>query len=1127
MAALESQRGVLGDAVVDAALAGLQTQWLALRAGLSAPVSAPAAEAGPAQALRLVSILFLDVVGSTSLSQLLDPEEIHTVMDGALARFAAVVQAHGGRVLQYAGDNLLAGFGAGEVREDDAERAVRCGLALLDAGRRVGQEVQALHGHGGFDLRVGIHSGGVLLGGGVGAEGTIRGSAVNIAARMEQCAAPGALLVSLDTYRLVQGSFDVQNGQSLQIKGIDAPMLTYRVERERPRSAQTVRRGLDGVTAALVGRNAELVQMRAALAQVQAGGLQQAITLIGEAGLGKTRLMAEFEAALVSPNPSTGPGPGPRPDPGRSLDPHCAATLLRASAHPQGLHQPYGVIRDLLFRRFDVQDSDPLASAQAKLAAGLATLFGDRAQEQTALLGQLIGMDYRASPFIAGILQDGKQLRARAFHAWVEYLRLSCAPLLPPAVLVVMLDDLHWADDGSLDAVEHLASAGRDLPLLLLCAARPELWERRPAWGQAWPAHQRVVLQPLASDDRQVLAGSLLQPLGRHPDSPALQQLLIERTEGNPFYMEALLQMLVDQGVLVTAATPWQLAAEGLRQVQVPPTLVGVLQARLDALLAPQRRALQQASVVGAVFWDDALAALDARAPSELLTLCQRALALPHAQSAFGDTREFAFRHHLLHEVTYGTVLKRDKREQHHRAALWLEARSIGRGAEFAGLIAEHFERAGVPDRAAEHWALAAQEAGARHADSAALAHADRALALDSGSHPQRRFALLRVRASVGARRGDANEHERAIAALEAFAETQDDDVMRLIAAQNRMHRLCMNGDYEQAHLLGTQRLAAAEALAPMEAAKTHNTLIMALGRQGRHEEARAHAQAALTHARATGDAYTEASVLNNLSVGYLAERCLPQATASAEQALAAYQRIGSRYGAAIAMLNLSMVAQHCGQLAAARDQLLQLLVLSDAIGHQLIGAQGRCNLAGVLAELGEPQAALEHAREGIRMAQMDGDRHIQATGHSAAFQACALLGLWQQAVEHGRLAQTGLAAHAEPAEALACEAGVARVLQQAGDSVGALAGVEAVLAAVAGRGGWQIDEAEAAFSCSRVLVLQQDPRSANALAAAHRGFMAQAASMPDLAEREQFLQSAAARRETLAAWNNRPPSDE
>ena len=1110
VAALEAQRALLGDAVVDAAVAGLQAQLQSLQ---SAPEGiAAAADAEPAQALRLVSILFLDVVGSTSLGQRLDPEEIHAVMDGALAGFSIIVQAHGGRVLQYAGDNLLAGFGAGEVHEDDAERAVRCGLALLADGQRVGQAVQAAHGHSGFDVRVGIHSGPVLLGGGVDAEGTIRGSAVNIAARMEQSAAPGTLRVSVDTYRLVQGRFDVQEAQAIRIKGIDTPMLTYRVERERPRSAQAVRRGLDGATAELVGRDADLLQMHAALVAVRGARLPQGVTLIGEAGLGKTRLVAEFEAALLAADPST--------------------TLLHASAHPQGLHQPYGVIRDLLFRRFDVQDSDPLDVAQAKLAAGLATLFGERAQEQTALLGQLIGLDYRASPFIAGILQDGKQLRARAFHAWVEYLRLLCAPLQPPALLVLVLDDLHWADDGSLDAIEHLASAKLDpahpLPLLLLCAARPELLDRRPAWGAAWPAHRQLALQPLGADDRQALARSLLQPLlqplAPHADALLLQQLLIERTDGNPFYMEALLQMLVDQGVLVTTTMPWQLAGSGLQQLQVPTTLVGVLQARLDALLAPQRRALQQASVVGAVFWDDALASLDARAPTELQALCQRALALPHAQSAFGDAQEFAFRHHLLHEVTYGTVLRRDKREQHERAALWLEARSTGRGAEFAGLIAEHFERAGIPDRAAEHWALAAQEAVSRHADSAALAHADRALALDTGSHPQRRFALLRVRANVWSRRGDAGEHEKAIAALEAQAEALDDDVLRLMAAQSRMHRLCMNGDYEDAHRLGLLRLAAAEALAPLEAAKTHNTLIMALGRQGRHEEARAHAQAALRLARAHGDTYTEASVLNNLSVGYMAEKRLPQAISSGEQALAVYQRIGSRYGAAIAMLNLSLAAQYRGQLAAARDQLLQLLQLCDAIGHQQIGAQGRCNLAGVLTELGQPQAALDHAIDGIGRAQKDGDRYIQATGHGAAFEACNRLGLWQQAIHHGRLAQAGLLANGEPADSLAYEAGVACALQRSGDSAAALAGVEAVLAAVAGRGGWHQDEAEAAIACTLVLALLQDPRAAATLAAAHGGLMAQAASLPDPGEREQFLQATASRRDIQAAWDGRAP---
>ncbi|WP_349741337.1 ATP-binding protein [Roseateles cavernae] len=1085
IATLESQRALLGDAVVDVAVAGLQVQAQALQAAGSEPTQS--------QALRLVSILFLDVVGSTALGQRLDPEEIHAVMDGAMARFTAVVQAHGGRVLQYAGDNLLAGFGADEVREDDAERALRCGLALLTAGRGVAQQVLDAHGHHGFDVRVGIHSGQVLLGGGVDAEGTIRGSAVNIAARMEQCAPPGGLLISLDTYRLVQDRFDVQQGQALHIKGVDAPMLTFRVERERPRSAQQLRHGLDAVNAGLVGRDADLAEMRAALAAVQTGRTQRQITVIGDAGLGKTRLLAEFEAGL-----STQGGP------------------LHASAHPQGLHQPYGVIRDLLFRCFDVQDSDPLALAQAKLADGLAPLFGERADEQTALLGQLIGLDYQASPFIAGILQDGRQLRARALHAWIEFLRLSCARLPPPAVLVLMLDDLHWADEGSLDAIEQLCAVGGELPLLLLCAARPELLERRPDWAETWPACTRLALAPLDLTDRQTLARSLLRQLGEPAGAAAqqLQTLLIERTDGNPFHMEALLQMLVDQGELDISATPWRLAAGGLQRLQVPTTLVGVLQARLDALLMPQRRALQQASVIGAVFWDEALAALDGHAPAALGALSQRGLVLPQDGGAFADAMEFAFRHHLLHDVTYGTVLKHDRREQHRCAALWLEARSAGRGAEFAGLIAEHFERAGLPDRAAEHWARAAQQAVARHADSAALAHACRALALDAGADPQRRFAMLRVCTHAWSRRGDEAEYEQAVAALEAEADAQDDAVLRLIAAQHRMHRLCQNGDYEPAHALGLSRLAAAGERAPAEAAKVHSTLIMALGRQGRHQEARLHAQAALTLARACEDSYTEASVLNNLSVGYAAERLFQQAFASGEQALAKYRSIGSRYGEAIALLNLAFAAQQCGLVEQSREQLCQLLQLCDAIDHRQIGAQARCNLAGVLVELGQAPQALDHALDGVRMAEGIGDRYIQCTGHDAAFQACYLLGRWREAVEHGRLAQAGLAASGEPAQALACEAGVACALQKAGDDSGARAGVEAVLATVAGRGGWQDDEADAAIWCARVLALQQDPRAAVTLAAARRGLIAQAAIFEDPIERAQFLQATALRRE-------------
>ena len=254
IAALQHQRATLGDAAVDSLLAAA-TARLAVMDG--APAS-PAAPTDPAQALRQVTIVFLDVVGSTSLAQHLDPEAIGAVMDGALARATLVVDGHGGRVLQYAGDSLLAVFGGDEAREDDVERAVRCGLALLELGDALGAEVRSEQGHDGFDVRVGIHTGGVLLGGGVDADGSIRGIAVNIAARMEQTAPAGALRISHATHALVRGLFEVERSAPLAVKGVDEPVQSYLVLRARARTFRLGSRGIEGVATAMIGRDAEL-----------------------------------------------------------------------------------------------------------------------------------------------------------------------------------------------------------------------------------------------------------------------------------------------------------------------------------------------------------------------------------------------------------------------------------------------------------------------------------------------------------------------------------------------------------------------------------------------------------------------------------------------------------------------------------------------------------------------------------------------------------------------------------------------------------------------------------------------------------------------------------------------------
>ncbi|HUG26249.1 hypothetical protein, partial [Piscinibacter sp.] len=269
--------------------------------------------------------------------------------------------------------------------------------------------------------------------------------------------------------------------------------------------------------------------------------------------------------------------------------------------------------------------------------------------------------------------------------------------------------------------------------------------------------------------------------------------------------------MLVDTGVIQAAGEHWQVQAERLQGLKVPATLVGVLQGTLDALEAPERRSLQHASVVGAQFWDEALAAIDPQAPDHLPALSQRELTLLQAESAFDGTREFGFRHHLLHQVTYGTVLKPDKREAHGHAARWLQGRSQGREDELASQIAGHFERAGDTEQAIAYWLRAAEDASRREANTAALAHVDRGLALDDGTDLPRQVRLHRVQCDVFKRAGDSAGHGRELEILEALADRTDDDVLRLSVANDRVWRLFMEARFAEAVELAEERLARAE----------------------------------------------------------------------------------------------------------------------------------------------------------------------------------------------------------------------------------------------------------------------------------------------------------------------------
>ena len=1089
---LEANRGVLGDALLEAAIAPLRARLAALVAAVPAPATS-------AQTLRQVTILFLDVVGSTAFSQHLDPEDIHAVMDDALARCTAIVKAHGGKVLKYAGDNLLAVFGADEAREDDAERAVHTGLALLSEGRRLGEEVKHQHGHRGFNVRVGLHTGDVLLGGGVDAEGSIRGNAVNIAARMEQTAPAGALRISRDTFRHVRGLFDVEPQPPIDIKGIDEPILTYLVQRTRPRAFRAAGRGIEGIETGMVGRDAELAQFAQALDEVKANQALRMITVAADAGLGKSRLLLEVERWLELRREEV--------------------RLIHGRAQRHGLHQPHGVIRDLLAWHCGILDSDSPDAARRKLMETFGAPFGVRADEQCALVGQLVGLDFSASPHIAGILNDGRQIRARAFHAIAQYLRLRHAQ--DSRVVVVLLDDLHWADEGSLDFIDHVAAACRDLPLLLASFARPALFERRPQWGDGVPDSLRIDLHPLAAERSSELVDTLLARITDPP--PELRELMLRSAEGSPFHMEELLAMLIDDGVITPAPDGWQVDRGRLTEAKVPPTLTAVLQTRLDALPSSEKLALQHDSVIGHVFWDEALQAIAPESIAALDPLARRELIHARDSSAFAGAREYAFKHHVLHQVTYDTVLKRTKRELHRRAADWLVAKAGGRIGEHLGLIADHYERAGDTVNAVNYLRRAAEAAFAATAYGAALGHIDRAMAFTPDAALRTRFDLLAVRFKVYNATGRRTEQAGDVATQEGIAEALNDDRCRARAARCRSLVALVTGDYPAA-LAAADRAQTLAALVDDPA--TALDALLDKGQtmiyMGDERAAQACLESLLALARANGRTDVECSAMSRLNAIAQDRGDYVAARAYLEGALAIARTSGNRRFEGGVIGNLGILEIGLGNYGAARELLQAGLEVARAIGDRGSEPYALSGLATIALEQGDSPTALSIALQAREVAREVADRGCEAQCTLVVGEACAERGDTARAAayfdEYADWTRQASAGKAAPPP-MAARAQLALADGRLDEALGMVKQIVAWLDANP-----DLVDKEALgrrFACHQVLAAAGAPRADEFLARAHDLLQSQAQALPE-AERVNYLANIRLHREIVAAWQIR-----
>ncbi len=944
---------------------------------------------------RMVTILFSDVKGSTAMADQLDPEEWAEIMDGAFVFLNEPVYRFEGTVAHLIGDAVLAFFGAPIAHEDDAQRAVLAALEITAGSRRYAERLEQERGIQGFDVRVGINTGLVVVGE-VGSDlrmqYTAMGDAVNLAARMEQHAPPGGILISHDTYRHVRGVFDVLPQEPLAVKGKVEPVQTYLVRRAKTRAFRLQTRGVQGIETRMVGREPELLSLQNAYREAAGAAESQVVTVVGEAGVGKSRLLYEFHNWL-------------------DLLPE-GIWYFRGQGAALTQAVPYSLWRDLFAHRFEILESDSAAAALSKFREGMG---GGLEPERADLVGQLVGFEFSASPAVAALL-GSPSFGPLATAYLARYLRA----LLAEGPMVILLEDLHWADDSSLELVDRLVAEIPNASLLILAAARPELFERRASWGDGFAKHTRLDLRPLSRQASRALVSEILRLASEVPES--VGELVVEGAEGNPFYVEELVKMLIEDGVIVTGEDAWQIRPERLAEVQVPPTLTGVLQARLDGLPLEEKAVLQRAAVVGRDFWDrlvGELAAdtLDGGAVRPWLSsLRGRELIFRRERSSIAMTDEYTFKHAMLRDVTYETVLLRLRRRYHGQVAAWLESNAGERLGEYLSLIAGHYELAGEAARAAGYLERSGDELYKVAAYRDAARAFERASALIDLAAPLPAHALAGVGAMAagGERAALLVKLGRALTALSDYGAARERLAEGLALARAGRERgtealaLAVLGEIELRQVdfdAAGERLKQAQALAhgcgdPVAEALALRQLAGVALQRGEWEPSIHWAEQSRVLCGRLGDRLGEAAALNVLGCVAWRRGEFDKARRHFETFLAVAREVGERRGMSVALGNLGAMALEQEAFEEARGFTEQALGIMEEIGDRRGLAVALGNLAEMCLDQGQDSDAWRYAHASLEQCVAVGDRWM------SLYNLTHVARLWARTGQHTQAAE-------------------------------------------------------------------------------------------------------------------------
>jgi predicted ATPase/class 3 adenylate cyclase len=866
---------------------------------------------------KVVSVLFADLVGFTATAEVLDPEDVRGLQEPYWQHVRAEIERHGGTVEKFIGDAVVGLFGAPVTHEDDAERAIRAALTVRDWAQE--QE--------GIQVRIAVTTGEALVRLGarpLAGEGMASGDVVNTASRLQSQAPANGIVVDERTFRATRHVIDYDEPEPVSVKGKERPVAAWAVIQARSRfGVDVIRHG----RTPLVGRTRELELTLATLARVRAESAPQLLTIVGVPGIGKSRLVYELMQAVAA-------------------DPSAIVTWRQGRSLPYGDGVTFWALAEIVKADAGILETDRDDAAREKLARAVRQVVADD--------GEAGWVERHLHPLIGvgGTSDLSDERRAESAAAWRRFFEAH-AEARP---LVLVFEDLHWADDGLLDFVDGLVEWVTHVPLLVVATARPELLERRPNWSGGKANATTLSLSALSEEETERLVNTLLE---QSPIGADTRATLTAHAAGNALYAEQYVQMLGER--------------DNAEKLPMPETVHGIIAARLDALREGEKTLLQNAAIYGKVFWDGAVLALDGidrESVKQWLHGLDRKEFIQRArQSSVAGESEYSFRHILFRDVAYSQIPRNKRAEKHDRAAAWIE--SLGRPEDHAELLAHHYV-------AALEFAQATGRANddlAQRARRALVAAGERAAAVTAFSWA-------------------AKHYERA---LELSVAEADERPLLLFAYAEALHAL---GDKRQTQALQDAKTALLAVGDTARAAEVEAMLASAAWLHGQRDESAAHVEEALRLAHDSKSEFATARVLGEAARQRLTAGDFKAAIKLGREALALAERAGLEEFRTHDLITIGTARGRSGDpggIAEVEEGLSRAVATNSLIA----AARAYNNLAILVVELqGDLRRGRTLFEAALGVAERIGDRELSRFNRMTVARYEYLAGEWDTALE-------------------------------------------------------------------------------------------------------------------------------